>query len=534
MASSKHTTVVPIAEARSELLKGLNMTADAVGCTLGPHGMTVLIQNGDEQPLVTKDGVTVSKSINPKEPLLLMGARMVQEAAKATNDVAGDGTTTATILTQAMVNGCARLSQGLDSRVDMKRGIEVATKYVLDRLMTLKQDVRSNDDITSIATISANGSREFGELIAGTFEKVSANGIISIEAAKGLTTDVVLLEGMKLDRGYVSSYFVTRRDRMSAEFEKCRILVTTEKLTDMNDVVHLLNESMRTREPLLIIADDIDGTALQTLSLNKVKQTPPLQIVAIRSPGQGQTRHDLLTDICALTGAKLLGPTGGSSVKSFTNADLGRCDKVIVDRDSTTLIGGKGTGLQQHVEDLGSMINDVTITADKQSFLRLRLASLTGGVAVVRVGGATEMEINEKKDRIEDALNATRAALEEGIVAGGGCALLKASDGLLSLEPDHDVKDNHAFRCGLMIVRDGCHAPFKRIVQNAGKNHELIMKSIGSSKFDGYDAAGERYVNMLDAGVIDPVKVTRNALMNASSVALTFLSLDAVVVEEAE
>lgn len=529
--SEKHTNVLSVADASERLLEGLNMTANAVGCTLGPKGKTVLIQV-DDRATVTKDGVTVSKSINPRDPLHLLGARLVQEAASRTNEVAGDGTTTATILTQTFVNECAKYVASNQSAFSIKNGINAGVKHVLSNLFKNKKFISSNVEVENIATISANGSTNIGNLIATAINKVTRNGVVTIEDAKGMNTSVEVVEGMQIDRGYISSYFVNNKEKMIAFYENCRVLVTTEKLSEMSDIIGILNETISAREPLLIIADDIDGTAMQTLLLNRAKQQ--ISVVAIRSPGYGASRIDYLNDICALTGAKLLGSETGTPTKKSTKNDLGTCQKIIVTRNNTTFVGGKGTDLNKYVENLKTQLSDITLSIDILQLLRIRIASLVNGIAIIRVGGATELEMNERKDRVEDALNATRAAMEEGIVPGGGVALLKASKDVLKIVSPSSETDEMAFRCGLRIVHDACHAPFKKIVENAGKSFELLLSNITDDLNQGYDARNEKFVDMINEGIIDPVKVTRCALEHASSVALTYLSLNAVVYSDLE
>lgn len=524
------TNVTFIRDARKKLLKGLNATANAVGCTLGPRGKTVLIQQPDGSMIVTKDGVTVSKSINFSDPLEQMGSRLIQESAQRTNELAGDGTTTATILTQSLVNDCDKFTIAGNSSFSMKNGITTGVAHVLARLKVIKNDVTSNIDVKNVATISANGSTQIGELIALAISKVSNDGIITIEDGKGIDTTVDIVDGMQLNRGYLSSYFINNKEKMIVEYDNCRVLVTNEKISDLSDIIDLLNAMIASKESLLIIADDVNETAMQTLVLNRSKANLP--VVAIKAPGFGDNRNELLSDICALIGATLIGRFNGTSLKSVKRDQLGTCKKILVSKSSTTLIGGSSNSLSDHITELKVQISDVSLSYERLSIIRSRIASLVNGVAIIRVGGSTELEMHERRDRVEDALNATRAAIEEGIVPGGGMALYKASQDVMTLSPRAGERDVDAFTAGLKIVKNACEAPFKRIIENAGKSFESLKEKIPPHEHFGYDARNETFVNMLENGIIDPVKVTRFALEHASSVAITYLSMDAVVHSE--
>lgn len=528
---SEFTNIVFASEARKLLLEGLNATADAVGCTLGPKGKTVLIQQLNGNPIVTKDGVTVSKSINLRNPLSQLGSKLIQAAASQTNEVAGDGTTTATILTQAMVNNCVKFLSTDHSSFSMKQGIQAGIKYVLANLALIKRDITTELEIKNVATISANGSEHIGELITSAINRVTKDGIITIEDAKGMNTTVEVVEGMQLNRGYLSPYFVNNKEKMITEYENCRVLVTNEKITDLNDIIELLNSIIQSRERLLIIADEVEGTAMQALVLNRVKTD--LAVVAIKAPGYGDNRYNFLSDICALTGATQVGSTSGISLKTMKRDNLGTCKKIVVSKSSTTLIGDKSDSLNHHVDNIRGQLLDITLGHDQHSMLKARLASLVNGIAVIRVGGATELEMCELKDRVEDALNATKAATEEGIVPGGGMALMFSSTGVENIEPNVEECDVDAFKSGLRVVKLACEAPLRKIIENGGKSYEALKERLPLNNSSiGYDARSEKFVDMIQNGIIDPVKVTRLALENATSVALTFLSLDAVVYNE--
>ena len=532
--TGKTTKVVFSNEARKELYLGLELTAEAVSCTLGPKGKTVLIQNNEGPPVVTKDGVTVSKSINLKDPLRRMGSELIREAASRTNDVAGDGTTTSTVLTHAMVKSGLKLLEAGYSAEDLSSGISIGVDAVLSHLNSSCTKITTSEEIAQIGTISANGDRSIGSLIADAMTKVGKDGIITVEDAKGMTTSLEVVEGMQFDRGYLSPYFVTNSEKMNVVYNDAKVLLTDKKISSLKDIVPILEKVLQARVPLLIIADDVEGEAMQGLVVNRLNAS--LQIVAIKAPGFGKHREELLSDISVLTGSKIVSSSTGVSFDSITLKDLGTLKKVCVDAKSSTLVG---TGLtkdnvEQHVESLRSQLDDLTLSSEELVKLRTRIAKLSSGVAVIRVGGATEMEMVERRYRIEDALNATKAAAEEGIVPGGGMALFNS---LESIQGDKFESLSQSVKAGVSIVKDACLAPIRRISYNAGQTPEITVKELqridNQTKLrTGYDAANDKFVDMLDAGIIDPVKVTKTALKNASSVAKTFLSLDAVIVEE--
>lgn len=525
------THVIFGSEARKRLFVGIEIAAKTVACTLGPKGKCVLIQVEGEPPHVTKDGIRVAKSINLRDPVEKMGAALIKEAASHTNDVSGDGTTTATVLTHAMVKEGLKLLEAGYPATELCRGIEQASKGILEDLKASAKQLTTSEEVAQVATISANGDAKIGALIAQAMEKVGRDGIITVEDAKGMETSLEVVEGMQFDRGYLSPYFVNNPDRMNTSYQDALVLVTDKKLSSLRDLVPLLEAVMREQKPLLIIAEDVDGEALQGLVLNRVKANLP--VVAIKAPGYGSHRDELLADICVMTGATLLNAANGISLDKATVEMLGRTKKIVVDSKSTTLVG---TGLTKdavdhHVSNLTVQLEDVTLSPGDVTKLKTRIAKLAAGVAVVRVGGATEVEMIERKYRIEDALNATRAATEEGIVPGGGMALFFASRGKVSSDA------SEAIRMGASIVYKASLAPLRQIASNSGVSPDIVvarleelLKSTPSNR--GYNAATDTYEDLVSTGVIDPVKVTRSAMEHAASVAVTFLSLDAVVVTE--
>lgn len=530
----KPTKVVFSSDARKSLFKGMQIVANAVGCTLGPRGKTVLIQQDlNTQPIVTKDGVTVSKSINLKNPIERMGAQLIREAASQTNEIAGDGTTTATILTFSMVkSGLKLLEAGYDAK-ELCKGITKASDAVSLMLKEKARQLTTSEEIAQIATISANGDRAVGELIADAMTKVGHDGIITVEEAKSMQTQLDVVEGMQLDRGYLSPYFVTNSEKMHAAYADAKVLLVDQKLNSMRDMIPLLEKVMQSKVPLLVIADDVEGEALQGLVVNRVNAHLP--VVAIKAPGIGKSREDFIKDIAVMTGAKIVSPATGLTMNKTTMSDLGSLKSLLVDSKTTTMVGTGSTkaAIDKHVDELKAQLQDVTLTQEESDRMRLRIARLSSGVAIIKVGGATELEIIETKYRIEDALNATRAAVDEGIVPGGGMALFE-----IWRQMNEQDKPWQSFGIGGSIVEQACLAPIERISQNAEKSHEVIISDLIRKKKEtglvtlGYNAAIDEYVDMIDVGIIDPVKVTRTALRNAASVACTFLSLDAVVVED--
>lgn len=530
MQEIKHTKVIFSNEARRSLFKGLETVAEAVSCTLGPKGKTVLIQQEGESPVVTKDGVTVSKSINLKDQCQRMGGQLIREAASQTNDTAGDGTTTSTVLTYSLVKEGLKLLEAGYSAKELCEGIESGCRTVTDLLKTSSKQLTSSEEIAQIATISANGDRKIGELIAEAMDKVGHDGIITVEDAKGMDTSLDMAEGMQIDRGYLSPYFITSSEKMHAAYSDAKVLLVENKLASIRDLVPLLEKVMQARTPLLIIAEEVEGEALQGLVVNKMNANLP--VVAIKSPGYGQHKEDLLRDIAVLTGGKIVSSTTGVKLADMKLSDLGSLKKVVVDSKNTTLVAQASTkeAVEKHVLELKTQMQDITLTPDELTKLRVRIAKLASGVALIKVGGATEQEMIERKYRIEDALHATRAAVEEGIVPGGGMALFDVWSQLTDNGAITDIEP------GERIVLEACLSPIKRISENAGQSKDVIINELKKMKREnpriGYNAASNVYVDMVESGVIDPVKVTRTALKNAASVAITFLSLDAIIVDE--
>jgi chaperonin GroEL len=525
--SPQFTKIEFDSNARKHLYRGLSAAAQAVGCTLGPRGKTVLIQRRGALPVTTKDGVTVAKAINLEDPVERMGAELVKEAASQTNDEAGDGTTTATVLTSVMVLEGMKLLEAGYASTKLVSGMHKAVEIITQSLKQHATPVDTVDQIVQVGTISANGDVKIGKIIADAMDRVGRDGIITVEDAKGTSTTMDAVEGMQFDRGYLSPFFVTNNDKMNATYSDTYVLVTDRTLNTLKELVPVLEYVVRTQRSLLIIADGVEGEALQALVLNRLKTN--LQVVAVKAPGYGPSRVELLNDICAMTGAKLVSASTGISLEAVTHNELGTCKKIVVDAKSTTIVGdGKHTqAVQDRLSDLRSQLENVTLDVEDVSALRVRIAKLSGGVAIIKVGGATEIEMVERKYRIEDALHATRAATEEGIVPGGGSALIHAC----RVADFRDVWDKEEI-AGVEAVRRACFAPLRLIVQNAGGSPDVIVNELAKDCGEarrGYDAMKNEFVDMYISGVIDPVKVTRVALQNAASIATTFLTLDAVI-----
>ena len=525
-----HTRVIFGADARKSLFQGLEVVAEAVSATLGPKGRTVLIQAAGESPVVTKDGVTVSKSVKLRDPVQRMGAQLIREAASQTNDTAGDGTTTSTVLTHAMVKAGLKLLEAGYTSKELCEGLETGTNTVISLLKDSSKQLTTSEEITQIATISANGDRKIGELIADAMGKVGHDGIITVEDAKGMSTSLEIMEGMQLDRGYLSPYFITNSEKMHAAYSDAKVLLVDGKLNALRDLLPILEKIMQTRTPLLIIAEEVEGEALQGLVVNKVNANLP--VIAIKSPGYGRHKEELLRDVSVLTGGRIVSSATGLKLADVKMGDLGTLKKVVVDAKSATLVAAIGSkdSVEKHVGDLKSQMQDITLTADELTKLRVRIAKLASGVALIKVGGATEQEMTERKYRIEDALHATRAAVDEGIVPGGGMALFNV------WQTFQAQADTEKVSPGEKVVLEACLAPIKRISENAGVSKDVVINELKKLKVEnpslGYNAASGEYIDMVAEGVIDPVKVTRTALKNAASVAVTFLSLDAVIVED--
>ena len=512
-------------DARDALKKGVDALANAVKVTLGPKGRNVIIEKSFGGPQVTKDGVTVAKEIELEDALENMGAQMVKEVASKTNDLAGDGTTTATVLAQAMVKeGLKNVAAGANP-LDLKKGIDKATKAIVKDLE--KQAISVGNDlekIKQVASISANNDENIGTMIADAFGKVGKDGVITVEEAKGMETYVDVVEGMQFDRGYLSPYFVTNHEKMEVELEKPYILLVDKKISTMKDLLPVLEKAVQTGRPLLIVAEDVDGEALATLVVNKLRGS--LKIAAVKAPGFGDRRKAMLDDIAILTGGTVISEERGFVLENADLDMLGQADRVSIDKDNTTLVGGAGKkeDVEARVHQIKAQIETTTSDYDKEK-LQERLAKLAGGVAVLYVGAASEVELKEKKDRVDDALNATRAAVEEGIIAGGGVALVRAKKVLKELKADN--KDEET---GIQIVERAVEEPLRQIVNNAGKEGAIVVGKIAEGKGDfGYDAKNDAYVNMFKAGIIDPKKVTRVAIENASSVSSMILTTEAAI-----
>jgi len=511
--------------AREAILKGVNTLADAVKVTLGPKGRNVVIEKSFGSPTITKDGVTVAKEIELENRFENMGAQMVKEVASRTSDVAGDGTTTATVLAQAIFREGSKLVAAGNNPMEIKRGIEKAVNAVVEELKKLSKPTKDHKEIAQVGIISANGDTTIGNIIAEAMEKVGKEGVITVEEAKGLETTLEVVEGMQFDRGYLSPYFVTDPERMEAVLEDPYILIHEKKISAMKDLLPLLEQVARSGKPLLIIAEEVEGEALATLVVNKLRGT--LNAVAVKAPGFGDRRKAMLEDIATLTGGKLIAEDLGIKLESVTLKDLGRAKRITVDKDNTTIVDGAGkkSDIEARVKQIRAQIEETTSDYDKEK-LQERLAKLVGGVAVINVGAATETEMKEKKARVEDALHATRAAVEEGIVPGGGVAYLRASAVLDGLKLELGEK------FGVEIVRKALEEPIRWIVQNGGWEGSIVVNKVreGKGAF-GFNAASGEYEDLLAAGVIDPTKVSRFALQNASSVASLMLTTEAMVAE---
>ena len=515
--------------ARHSLLKGVDKLADTVKTTLGPKGRNVVLEKSYGAPDITNDGVTIAKSIELENHFENMGAKLVSEAAQKTNDIAGDGTTTATVLTQAIVReGMKNVTAGANP-VGIRRGIEIATKAAVDELHKISHKVSTKDEIAQVASVSS-ASTEVGNLIADAMEKVGHDGVITIEESKGIDTELSVVEGMQFDRGYLSQYMVTDNDKMEADLDNPYILITDKKISNIQDILPLLQEIVQQGKSLLIIADDVDGEALPTLVLNKIRGT--FNVVAVKAPGFGDRRKAMLEDIAILTGGTVISSDLGLELKDTKIDQLGKAGKVTVTKDSTTIVEGAGSkeAIAERVDQIKKQIADTTSDFDREK-LQERLAKLAGGGAVIKVGAATETELKERKYRIEDALNATRAAVEEGYVAGGGTALV---DVMKSIQGT--VKgDGEDAETGVKIVMKALGAPVRQIAENAGKDGAVILDHLEHEDPEvGYNAATNKWENMVKAGIIDPTKVTRSALQNAASIAALLLTTEAVVADAPE
>lgn len=514
--------------ARNKLFEGIRQLNDAVKVTMGPRGRNVLIQKSYGAPSITKDGVSVAKEVELKDPIANMGAQLVKEVASKTADAAGDGTTTATVLAYSIFKeGLRNITAGANP-IEVKRGMDKTTAAIIEELKKQSKPIKGKKEIAQVATISANSDENIGNLIAEAMEKVGKDGVITVEEAKGINDELSVVEGMQFDRGYLSPYFVTNSEKMTIELANPYVLLTDKKITSMKDILPLLESTMKSGKPLLIIAEDIEGEALTTLVVNKLRGV--LNVAAVKAPGFGDRRKEMLKDISILTGGSVISEELGTTLENATIADLGQCGRVSIDKDNTTIVDGKGKkdDVKARIAQIKAQIETTTSDYDKEK-LQERLAKLSGGVAVIKVGAASEVEMKEKKDRVDDALSATKAAVEEGIVVGGGVALIRAGSNVkLKLEGDEAV--------GYDIIKRAIKAPLAQIAANAGFDKGVIVNEIEKSKDDsrGFDASVGEYVDMFKEGIIDPLKVTRIALQNAVSVSSMLLTTEATINEVKE
>jgi len=516
-------------KSRENLRKGVDILANAVKVTLGPKGRNVILDKKFGAPTITKDGVTVAKEIELKDPVENMGAQLVKEVASKTADDAGDGTTTATVLAQAIFNnGIKNVAAGANP-MDLKRGVDKAVKTVVSDLQSQSKEIKDSSEISQVATVSANNDREIGNMVADAMDKVGRDGVITVEEAKSTETEVKTVEGMQFDRGYLSPYFVTNSDKMEVELEKPYILIYDKKISAMKELLPVLELVSQSAKPLLIIAEDIEGEALATIVVNKIRGA--LKVAAVKAPGFGDRRKAMLEDLAILTGGTVISEERGYKLESATIDYLGTADKVNIDKDNTTIISGAGkkSDINARVNQIKKQIENTTSEYDKEK-LQERLAKLSGGVAILYVGAATEVEMKEKKDRVDDALHATRAAVQEGIIAGGGIAFIRAINSLDKLDLDNEDQNT-----GVIIVKTALESPIRTIVENSGGEGSVVIQKVKESKNDfGYNAATDTYESMFAAGIIDPTKVTRLALENAASIASLLITTECVIVDEPE
>ncbi|MBW8618402.1 MAG: hypothetical protein RLZ07_1303 [Pseudomonadota bacterium] len=514
-------------DARDRMLRGVDILANAVKVTLGPKGRNVVIDKSFGAPRITKDGVTVAKDIELDDKFENMGAQMLREVASKTNDIAGDGTTTATVLAQAIVReGVKYVTAGMNP-MDLKRGVDMATEVAIKDIQARAKKVKSSSEVAQVGTISANGDALIGKMIANAMQKVGNEGVITVEEAKTAETEVDIVEGMQFDRGYLSPYFITNADKMTVELDDPYILIHEKKLSSLQAMLPVLEAVVQTGKPLLIIAEDVEGEALATLVVNKLRGG--LKVAAVKAPGFGDRRKAMLEDIAILTSGEMIAEDLGIKLESVTLNMLGRAKRVRIDKENTTIIDGAGKkkDIEGRVAQIKAQVEETTSDYDREK-LQERLAKLAGGVAVIRVGGATEVEVKEKKDRVDDALNATRAAVEEGIVPGGGTALLRAKAAVQALKSKNDD-----VQAGINIVLKALEAPIRQIVENAGVEGSIVVNKILENKSQtfGFNAQSEQYVDMLEAGIVDPAKVVRTALQDASSVAGLLITTEAMIAE---
>ena len=516
-------------ESRENLRKGVDILANAVKVTLGPKGRNVILDKKFGAPTITKDGVTVAKEIELKDPVENMGAQLVKEVASKTADDAGDGTTTATVLAQAIFNnGIKNVAAGANP-MDLKRGIDKAVKTVISDLQDQSKEIKDSSEISQVATVSANNDHEIGNMVADAMDKVGRDGVITVEEAKSTKTEVKTVEGMQFDRGYLSPYFVTNSDKMEVELENPYILIYDKKISAMKELLPVLELVSQSTKPLLIIAEDIEGEALATIVVNKIRGA--LKVAAVKAPGFGDRRKAMLEDLAILTGGTVISEERGYKLESATIDYLGTADKINIDKDNTTIVSGAGkkSDINARVNQIKKQIKNTTSEYDKEK-LQERLAKLSGGVAILYIGAATEVEMKEKKDRVDDALHATRAAVQEGIVAGGGIAFIRAINSLDKLDLDNEDQNT-----GVIIVKTALESPIRTIVENSGGEGSVVIQKVKESKNDfGYNAATDTYESMFAAGIIDPTKVSRLALENAASIASLLITTECVIVDEPE
>ena len=515
-------------EARSRVLRGVNILADTVIVTLGPKGRNVCLEKSWGAPTITKDGVTVAKEIQLEDKFENMGAQMVKEVASKTSDIAGDGTTTATVLARAIFSEGLKLVAAGHDPMSIKRGIDKAVAKVVEDLKSISKPTRDRGEIAQVGTISANNDKTIGDILAESMDKVGKEGVITVEEAKGLETTLDLVEGMRFDRGYLSPYFVTDPERMECVYEDAYILIHEKKISSMKDLLPVLESVAKTGRPLVIIAEEVEGEALATLVVNKIRGI--LKVVAVKAPGFGDRRKAMLEDIAILTDGKMIAEELGIKLENVTIKDLGRAKRVIIDKDNSTIVEGAGkkSAIEGRISQIRAQIEETTSDYDREK-LQERLAKLAGGVAVIKVGAATEVEMKEKKARVEDALHATRAAVEEGIVPGGGVALIRASAGLGSLAVSEDE------RVGVRIIQKALEEPIRWIAQNAGLDGAVVLDKVKNSKGAfGFNAATENYEDLVKSGIVDPTKVVRTALQNAASVAGLLITTEAMIADKPE
>ena len=516
-------------ESRENLKKGVDILANAGKVTLGPKGRNGILDKKFGAPNVTKDGVSVAKEIDLKEPIENMGAQLVKEVASKTADDAGDGTTTATVLAQAIfANGIKNVAAGANP-MDLKRGIDKAVVNVVENLKSQSKDIKGSNEISQVATVSANNDSEIGDMIANAMEKVGKDGVITVEEAKGTETEVKTVEGMQFDRGYLSPYFVTNSEKMEAELEDPYILIYDKKISNMKELLPILEAVSQSGKPLMIIAEDIEGEALATIVVNKIRGS--LKVAAVKAPGFGDRRKAMLEDIAILTGGTVISEERGYKLESATIDYLGNAEKINIDKDNTIIVSGNGkkADINARVNQIKQQIDNTTSEYDKEK-LQERLAKLSGGVAILYVGAATEVEMKEKKDRVDDALHATRAAVQEGIVAGGGIAFIRSLKSLDKLSLDNEDQNT-----GIAIIKSALEAPIRTIVENSGEEGSVIIQKVKEGKGDyGYNASSGKYESMFNAGIIDPTKVTRLSLENAASISSLLITTECVVVDEPE